>query len=221
MKRFTAVRYLVKAIKDNDAAIFIGDELCKEVFPYDRKGFLYIKNSFGYSVPLATGLAMATDKRVFLFIGEGEILRDMSALAQAAVSRCRNLVLVLLDNGEYQSAGSLPNIFNQLYSAIGTTHNFGLSSYNFTRQINDDKLEGIQGNFDGLRGPAVIFIQVEPGTKRTLEDFDLDQVKNCFEFSEFVRDRDLGTSVFPETPMEKAKSRTVRKLDLDGLYGGK
>ena len=73
MKRYSVLRYFMKNIlEESDVAILTGREMCKEAYQYDRPGNLYIYDDFGLTVSLATGVAMATDKRVFVFVGEGD-----------------------------------------------------------------------------------------------------------------------------------------------------
>jgi hypothetical protein len=42
MKRYSVIRILNGALEKGDVGIFIGDDVCRETFPYHREGNLYL-----------------------------------------------------------------------------------------------------------------------------------------------------------------------------------
>jgi thiamine pyrophosphate-dependent acetolactate synthase large subunit-like protein len=73
MKRYSVIKNFTNLLKDNDIVIFSGKNMCKEAYQYDKPGYFYIDDTFGLSVSFALGIAMSTDKRVFVFVGEGDL----------------------------------------------------------------------------------------------------------------------------------------------------
>lgn len=221
MKRFTALKYFKENLKKEDVVIFSGPELCKEAAEFcDRSENFYLENTFGVSVAFATGLAMCTDRRVFVFVGEGDLIRELSSAAHLAVSKCKNLFLVILDNGVYQSMGNFPNIFSEFLSTRGVLFNFGLMTYNLTRHMQDKRNIEISTVLERCVGPAVITIHVDKGIKKDLKPLNLDKAEHVREFAKFVRNKDIDTALYKPPSFVFPEQKEVRSINLDELYGG-
>ena len=66
--------------------------------------------AMGQAGPFALGLAMATpEKRIVLFVGDGELLMSLGVLATIANQAPANLAVVALDNESYVETGSQPS----------------------------------------------------------------------------------------------------------------
>ena len=66
--------------------------------------------AMGQAGPLALGLAMARpEKRIVLFVGDGELLMSLGVLATIANQAPANLAVVALDNESYVETGSQPS----------------------------------------------------------------------------------------------------------------
>lgn len=155
-------------MSEYDVAIFTGDGLCKEAYLCDRPNNIYLDDTFGLSVSFAIGLAMATTKRVVVFTGEGDFIRELGLGIQAAVSRCRNLHIVILDNGVYSSVGKFPNIFGDLNSKKAMIASFGLYLHDYTSYFKEGKYKDIALFYDDVKGPLGIYIEIEPHIKKNL-----------------------------------------------------
>lgn len=197
MKRYKVVKDFIACLNDNDIAIFAGEELSKEAFQYDRDGNFYVLDSPGLAVPLALGMAMNTDKRIFIFTGDGDFLMELGAYAQTAVSRCKNIFCVILDNDCYQSAGGPPTIFRSLNSVTGVLFNLGLTFFNYTPHFKGRvSIPNMSKKMNNLVGPASILIEVEKGLKKGLENVDISKEELKDRTSRFLEDREIGTSMY-------------------------
>lgn len=194
MRRYAVLRKLIGILNENDIAIFSGSEMCKEAYQYDRPGNFYISEPSGLAASFALGVAMSTTKRVFVFIGEGEFLKDFIVALQIKSSQARNIFLVLLDNGMYQSAGGFPNIMEHFKSKSASIFNMGLAVFNFDIYFKGNNFKNLPGFMNNLRGPASILINVDPGTKKNLPDIEVSSVDLKNRFFEFVRNIEVGTS---------------------------
>jgi len=167
MKRFTLNRLFLSLLEDNDVVIVAGKGLCEEAFRYDKKGYFYIEKSNGIASSIALGIAMHTDKRVFVLCSDYDFLKEVSVIPQIAVSRCNNIFYVLFNEGIYSDDGGGPTIFREMPSIISIFFNcgFGFSDYSdFFYQKGSMKL--LKNTLNASKGPRVININVGKGYKK-------------------------------------------------------
>jgi len=195
MKRYRIIKEFIKGLKDNDVAIFTGKEMCKEAYQYDRPGNFYIENHYGIAAPFALGVAMGSDKRIFVFIGEGDFLREFSIASQISASVCENIFLVILDNGVYQSIANFPNIMSSMRSKRGVMFNLGLTVFDFNVYLKHREFDKMRTFITNLQGPVVVFFDVEIGIKKNLPEIDISEENLKQRLMEFIANKELGTSV--------------------------
>jgi len=196
MKRYKVIKDFIACLKDNDIAIFAGEDVSKEAYQFDREGNFYITESRGVAAAFALGVAMNTRKRVFIFAGDGNFLMEMGAYAQIAVSRCKNIFCVILDNDCYQSAGGPPTIFRSLNSATGVLFNMGFTFFNYTPHFKGRvSIKNMSKKIDNLVGPASILIEVDKGLKKGTKDVGISKEDLKNRLSNFIIE-DTGTSLF-------------------------
>jgi hypothetical protein len=170
MKRYAIIKRFLERLNDDDIAIFCGEEICKEAFLNDRPGNFYITNGHSIAASLAIGMASGTDKKIYIFSGEGNFLREAGALIQLFVSQLRNLFYILLNDGCYQSAGGYPNIFNEMDNPKGFFYNIGFILHDFTYFFNGKQfLKDMKPFMSNMIGPLIIFISVDKGLKDNLD----------------------------------------------------
>jgi len=197
MKRFKVIKDFLSCLKENDIAIFAGEDLSKEAYEYDREGNFYVLDSPGVASSIALGIAMNTKKRVFIFSGDGECLMELGAYAQAAVSRCKNIFCVILDNDSYQAAGGSPTIFRSVTSMTGVLFNFGFLFQNYTKHFTGrTPIKIMTQKIGSLVGPAAILIEVDKGYKKDLKEIDLSKKEIKDRIIKFIGNEELGTSLF-------------------------
>lgn len=196
MKRYTVVKHFIAELNDNDIAIFIGPTLCKEAYQYDRPNNFYMEDAHGFGLSVALGLAMGTDKRIFVFMGEGDLLRQISSLIQMKASKCPNIFLVLLDNGVYQDGCGLPNIMEAVKSKLALMFHLGLVVFDFTFYFNRKEFKKMSQFMVSLRGPMTILINVDLGLKKNLPDIDINPEDMVSRLTEKIKDIESDTSLF-------------------------
>lgn len=196
MKRNSYIRKMISILHDNDAAIFAGAGLSKEAYKYDRPGNLYLDEYNGMASSLALGIAMGTDKRIFIFCEDSEFIKEFSSVLQTAASKCKNIFYVVMNSGYYQDEGGSPTIFNSVPSPKGILFNMGFMVHDYTKYFNDNlpKKEVIEIT-DRIRGPMVILLKTEKGAVKS-ENVDIDTNEMMRRFKDFVSNRELGTSMF-------------------------
>ena len=195
MKRYILVKNLIESFKDNDVAIFAGKELCKEAYQYDRPGNFYIEDSYGSAISIALGAAMCTEKRIFIVVGEGDFLRDLSVASQLSASKCANIFLIVLDNGIYQDVGNLPNIMHSMKSKRGVMFNLGLIVFDFTVYLRKREFKKMRDFMKNIRGPIVIFFDVDAGKQKDLENIKISKLDQKERLMKFLANKEMGTSL--------------------------
>lgn len=220
MKRFSAIKELSKILTDSDIAIFSGSEMCKEAYQYDKPGYFYVENSFGLTVSFALGIALSTDKRVFVFVGEGDLLRELAVIGQVGASGCKNMFVIILDNGGYQQAGNFPNIFDRFLSKKGVLFNSGCLVHDFTVNLNNRYLVEIRAAVERIRGPMVILIEITKGFKRGLVDVRSDPTIRTRELIAFVRDDKIESSLYEPPVWLAAPDQKVKSINIGKISGG-
>jgi hypothetical protein len=196
MKRNSYIRKMISILHDNDAAIFADAGLSKEAYKYDRLGNLYLDEYDGMASSLALGIAVGTDKRVFIFCEDSEFIKEFGSVLQTAVSKCKNIFYVILNSGYYQDEGGSPTIFNSVSSPKGVLFNMGFMVHDYTKYFCDNlpKKEIIKIT-DRISGPMVILLRTDKGVVKS-ENVGIDTNGMMKRFKGFVSNRELGTSMF-------------------------
>jgi hypothetical protein len=219
MKRYTIIKNILGLLDENDVLIFSGEDLCKEAYEYHKDNHFYVKGSVGSAASFGLGIAMCTDKRVFVFLGEGELLRELGILVQIGASKCSNMFLVLLDNGCYQSSGGYPSVFDSLLSKKGFIYNANLKVTNFTKHFKDKVFKKLKDRFLRLVGPLVILMEADKGLKKNLEDIDIDFEEQRERIIKLVTDLEKETAMFVP-PIATGLDSGVQTLNVDALNIG-
>lgn len=197
MKRYRAIKDFLFCLEENDIVVFSGENISREAYQYDRKGYFYVLDSYGVGPSLALGMAMFTDKRVFVIDGDGGFMMELGTAAQMAVSRCQNIFYVVLDNGCYQSAGGHPTIFREISAVKGFIFNLGFTVYEFTPYFTNKKsISNMCKMVKNMKGPAMIRIKVDKGHKKDIENVNISKNELKKRITSFINNKELGTSLF-------------------------
>lgn len=200
MTRYRIIKELLKRLDDSDIAIFAGKTLCEEAYVNDRIGNFYIPKTHGVVLSFSLGLAMCTDKRVFVFTTDSEFLRDMGSAAQIAVSECKNIFYFVFSSGVYRDSGKHPNIFKSMAHPQGVFFRMGFISFTFDSYFrSNERMSELKDVMNTLLGPVSIIIEVDTknGNHKTLDKdsfFFLDRLNM------FIKDND--TAMFEPPPLE-------------------
>ena len=168
MKRLNIIKLFSSYLKDNDLAIFAGGNICKEAYLYDRPGNFYFEDETGIGLSLALGIVMNTNKRVFVFCDDYYFIKDLSASLHLAISRCKNIFIVVLVSGIYQDRGKNPTIFNSISAYKTMMFGAGFITNDYTKHFSTvPRSKGVQNLLKNLYGP--IFISIHVGLEESKE----------------------------------------------------
>lgn len=187
MKRYMAIKYLLQSLNEDDAIIIAGSDLCKEAFKHDDERILYLTDNFGYSLSIATGVAMTTKKRVFFICEDYYLLNNLAAAAQMSATRSLNVFMAVLITSKYQFVDGMSNIFETLARPKSILFDMGFTTHDYTKSFKTaDGARNSRKKLKNARGPLSIFVRLDEGYK-DLEEITLDRDTNIKRFKEFLK----------------------------------
>jgi len=161
MKRYEAIKAILSILKGEDIALFTTGMISREAFSIkDRKHNFYILGSMGLITSVALGMALNTNKRVFIFDGDGSALMDMGTLAMIADQKPANLVHIILDNESYESTGGQPTISNHI-NLLSVADAMGYGKLLFANDMN--RLKKILKDILATEGPVFFHVKLSEG----------------------------------------------------------
>ena len=106
MTSLDAIREVVRRAGDEPIVASLGHPAYDLFAAGDRRSNFYTWGSMGLASSVGLGVAMAQPlRRVYVVDGDGALLMNLGSLATIAWQRPANLVLVVLDNGQYATTG--------------------------------------------------------------------------------------------------------------------
>ena len=196
MKRQTIIKLFSSYLKENDIAIFAGNNICREANLYDRPGNFYLEDETGIGISLALGMAMCTDKRVFIFCDDYYFLKELSASMHIALSKCRNIFFVVLVSGEYQhTENHNPTVFKEIAAPKTVLFGMGFLINDYTKHFdNVQRSKDVKVTLKNLYGPVVILIYVDLGENKKAGEITLTNKERVDRLTEFLSVK--GTSLY-------------------------
>jgi hypothetical protein len=198
MKRFTGVRILTQALTPSDVGIFIGDGICREASPYLGEGsYLFFSDKEDYILSMALGMAMCTDKRIFVFCDDQYFIRNMSEAMQMGVSKSRNLYIVLFIAGEYLDVPDTPNIFGSVNSQHGVLYNMGFIVHDYKTHFKNSRnpINFVRETWDRVRGPLIVLLVTTKGSKQ-MPEIKFSSREDVMSTKEFILNEDIIAHIF-------------------------
>lgn len=193
MNRIDVISILIGAMNSDDVGIFVGNSLCLEANTSGRLGNLYII-SYDSAISMAVGMAMCTPKRVFVFCDDEYFLRNISETIHAAISRCKNLYVVLLNSNVYGDVGNHPTIYKSIMSPRNLLFDMGFAVHDYKRQLSNmpnPEVE-IRKIWEKVAGPLAITIEVSRGYQFGTDGSTIDQKSSIESITDFVCNSDGG-----------------------------
>lgn len=190
MKRYGMVKLFSGAMEDGDVGIFIGDSLCKEAYVCHRMGNLYLP-TYDNAFSLGLGIAMNTNRRVFIFCDDTYLLRNMPEVFHIGVSKCKNIFIVIFISGIYSDSIKHPTIFKSVRSIIGVIFNIGFSVHDYKLHFKNirNPIKEIKSTWKKIIGPLAVVAEPESGVKLFSDNFPSEE-KSLSDITNFINSKE-------------------------------
>ena len=106
MERIKALEQITSQLEDELVVCNIGFPSRELYHVKDSSKHFYMLGSMGMASSIGLGLAMAQDKKVVVFDGDGSVLMNLGSLVTIFNQKPQNLIVVVLDNECYGSTGN-------------------------------------------------------------------------------------------------------------------
>lgn len=171
---YVAVKTVFESLRSDDIIVCGNASAC--ILPFQigklqRHNRMFSNSgsaSMGYDLPAALGAALASDKRVICFAGDGSIMMNIQEL-QTLRTLNKNVIVILINNNGYLSIKQThENFFGKI---IGATPDTGVEFPDFAKLVDSFNIRYTEINLDNLQditktlaedGPHFINVIVDP-----------------------------------------------------------
>jgi len=103
-------------LKRNKEAIIVGSlgTISYDLKEISHKHKIIIKGAMGCVMGVGLGIALNTDKKVIVLIGDGSFLMKMGSMATILRYKLKNLKVIILNNNSYKSCGGQETNFKYI-----------------------------------------------------------------------------------------------------------
>lgn len=106
MKRSEVIREIMAQIQEDDVVVTTAGYISREVYRVrDRELNFYVQGAMGNALAIGLGIALNTERRVFVINGDGSALMSLGTMITAKKLRPLNLWHFILDNNAHESTG--------------------------------------------------------------------------------------------------------------------
>lgn len=152
LTRFGVIKSIIPALKGNLVVCNLGVP-CKELHAaLPQESNFYMLGSMGMAAPIGLGVALNTNKRVFVIDGDGSILMNPGTLATVASNAPGNLTIIAIDNASYGSTGGQPTLTGGCVDLLALAQAMGIK--NALRACDGKSI--LEAAMDMKDGPAFI-----------------------------------------------------------------
>ena len=184
MKRSNVVKNIVKKVVSKDDLLLVyGNTLSKETYTFDENCILYLKEEIDISFII--GLSMCTNRKVILFCTGIDIIKNLDAFVQIALSKLKNIVCVVLD-GEVDEDINQPSLFREITSVRGVLFNLGFIVHDYSHLFDKSMLKEVKKAFDRMIGPICVLVKTSKGVDKKLDAVELTVNDNINRFKKIM-----------------------------------
>jgi len=192
MSREDAIKTIMKCLNGDEIIVSTTGKTSRELFEYrteKKEGFeldFYNIGAMGCAQSIALGIALQKkDRSVFVFDGDGSVLMQMGSLATIGHYSPKNFYHIIFDNQAHDSTGGQPNSSESVnFEKVATACN-----YRFGKTVkNKDELEKIMQKIKNKKGPGIIIINVEKGSRKNLRRPTMTPVEHKKYFMKYLED---------------------------------
>jgi len=182
MKRIEALAILNDVFGDDPLIITCGATAREMASLSRKKTHLPLLDSMGLTTPVGLGIALGHKGRVGVIDGDGSLLMGFSILPTLKAYGPKNLIVVVLDNGQHASADGM---YSQakVVDIAGAAKGLGLWTAQCDSGEEMKKLIISRDNCDAI---SMIFVKIETGNTPNIPFYLADPAKLGADFVEAV-----------------------------------
>jgi thiamine pyrophosphate-dependent acetolactate synthase large subunit-like protein len=179
MTRFDAIDLTHRTLTDEPVVVNLGHAAYELFAAGDRPLSFYTWGSMGLTSSIALGLALARpDRRIVALDGDGSLLMNLGSLATIAACAPANLLLLVLDNGQYGTTGGQATPTAGDADLEAAARAMGIRQATTVRDAR--QLERAIGDSRAIPGPWVVVAKVDESTPTAKPPLDCPLIKNRF-----------------------------------------
>jgi thiamine pyrophosphate-dependent acetolactate synthase large subunit-like protein len=199
MKRIEATRCISRMLTDEPVVVSLGHPAYDLYAAGDRPLNFYTWGSMGLTSSIALGLALVRpDRRVVAIDGDGSLLMNLGSLATIGACAPPNLVVFVMDNGEYGTTGGQPTATAGTANLEDAARAMGIVR---TATIHDlDALETVLKQSLLFPGPWFIVAKVQESQPTAKPPLNCTFIKQRFMAALGIPETGTGETALPQKP---------------------
>jgi thiamine pyrophosphate-dependent acetolactate synthase large subunit-like protein len=180
MKRIEALVILDEVFASDPLVITCGATAREMASLSRKKTHLPLLDSMGLTTPVGLGIALGHNGRVGVIDGDGSLLMGFSILPTLKAYAPKNLIVIVLDNGQHASADGMYSQANVVEIA-GAAKGLGL----WTAQCDSgEELKKLISSREKSDEVSLIFVKIETGNTPNIPFYLADPAKLGADFIE-------------------------------------
>ena len=160
--RYETLEALISIAPENAGIIATTGKTGRELFTIsDRRQHLYQVGSMGCAAGMGLGVALNSEKPIFVIDGDGALMMKMGTLTTIGAYAPKNLVHIVLDNETYDSTGGQPTVSSGVdfaAAAVASGYRQGIQVDDITR-FKDAVTKALSDE-----GPILIHMKISAGS---------------------------------------------------------
>ncbi len=182
MKRIEALAILDEVFASDPLVITCGATAREMASLSRKKTHLPLLDSMGLTTPVGLGIALGHKGRVGVIDGDGSLLMGFSILPTLKAYAPKNLIVIVLNNGQHASADGMYSQAN-VVDIAGAAKGLGL----WTAQCDSaDELKKLISSREKSNEVSLIFVKIETGNTPNIPFYLADPAKLGADFIEAV-----------------------------------
>ena len=123
MTRENAINNILDKIEKDALIISATGKISRELYELrikrkEKPHDFYMLGSMGHALSIGIGVAMNTDKNVYVLDGDGAILMQLGSISTMLYYKLNNLYHIVLNNSSYDSTGGQPTTFDSISQTL-------------------------------------------------------------------------------------------------------
>lgn len=156
MTNYSIIRKIDKLVNDDDLVIFLGEDISRVAFNFDKTNYVYVNNN-AINFSFLLGIINQLDCRVFVFCDSDYVIQYFNSFIEIQ-KYCRNRkVFIFVLRNKF-----CDNVFNCMIHPQASFFNIGFKSYKATPYFNtsEDVLK-LKTFMRSSRGSSVFMVEFD------------------------------------------------------------